>query len=197
MDHPFVLELMRHGKTVGNDEKRYVGWTDDVLLTENLPVVDAKATYAFCSDLQRTVITAKHYFPNANVQRFSDFRESHFGDFEMQTYEQLKDNPRYRAWIDDPYNVSPPNGETLHALFKRVEKGIQQLPKYDKLFGVLHGGTIRAILVNYAPKKQDFWAYTIGHNERYVLTWDSWQQFKEGQRCTSLSVELLTAKKHT
>ena len=41
------------------------------------------------------------------------FRESHFGDWEGKTYEALKDNKTYRSWIDNPYEITPPNGENL------------------------------------------------------------------------------------
>lgn len=197
MDHPFVLELIRHAKTVGNQERRYVGWTDDVLLTDQLPIINEKIDYVFCSDLQRSLVTAKRYFPNATLSSFAEFRESHFGNFEMKTYDELKHNTQYRKWLDDPYHIAPPNGETLLKLYERVRRGMHQLPQRDRLIGVLHGGSIRAILVQYAPEQKDFWAYTVGHEERYVLTWNSWQQFKEGQRCTSLSVERLTAKSRT
>lgn len=32
MDQPFVLRLIRHAPTRGNQQKRYIGWTDESIL---------------------------------------------------------------------------------------------------------------------------------------------------------------------
>lgn len=196
MDHAVVLELMRHAKTPGNAAHRYVGWTDESIIEALLPVIDARAEHVICSDLTRTIETAAHYFPQATPQCIAAFRESHFGDFEMKTYEQLKEIPAYRAWIDAPENVAPPHGETLTILYKRVQTAMTQLAARRHQYAVLHGGTIRALLVQFAPQPSAFWDWHVGHDTRFVLTWNSRQAFEEGQRCTSLSVEPLTASEH-
>lgn len=197
MDHAVVLELMRHAKTPGNVARRYVGWTDETILEMPLPVIDARAKHVICSDLTRTIETAAHYFPQATPQCIAAFRESHFGYFEMKTYEQLKDCPVYRAWLDAPESVAPPHGETLTTLYKRVRMAMTQLTSKPHQYAVLHGGTIRAILVQFAPQPSAFWDWQVGHETRFVLTWHSHQAFEEGQRCTSLSVVPLTASEHT
>lgn len=193
MDCAIVLELMRHAKTQGNVEHRYVGWTDDPIVEQSLPVVDASAQTVICSDLMRTQQTARAYFPNAELMPIAQFRESHFGDFDMKTYDELKMNERYRAWIDDPTAVSPPGGESLTTFCMRVKQGMKQLPPAKHYYAVLHGGTIRALLVALAPEPSQFWDWQVGHDTRFVLKWASQRAFEEGERCTSLSVVPLTA----
>ena len=193
MDDAVVLELMRHAKTKGNVERRYVGWTDDPIVEAALPVVDDSAQLVICSDLIRTEQTARAYFPNASLHPIKHFRESHFGDFDMKTYDELKTNARYRAWIDHPETVAPPNGETLTAFSARVLEGLKQLPTARHYYAVLHGGTIRALLVALAPEPSQFWDWQVGHDTRFVLSWHSRRAFEEGKRCTSLSVVPLTA----
>lgn len=193
MDDAVVLELMRHAKTKGNVERRYVGWTDDPIVEAALPVVDDSAQLVICSDLIRTEQTARAYFPNASLHPIKHFRESHFGDFDMKTYDELKTNAHYRAWIEHPETVAPPNGETLTAFSARVLEGLKQLPTARHYYAVLHGGTIRALLVALAPEPSQFWDWQVGHDTRFVLSWHSRRAFEEGKRCTSLSVVPLTA----
>jgi alpha-ribazole phosphatase len=45
-----------------------------------------------------------------------------FGAWEGCTYEQLKDNPAYRSWIDDPAAGTPPGGESWAAFTARLEQ---------------------------------------------------------------------------
>lgn len=197
MDYAVVLELVRHARTPGNIAHRYVGWTDESIVQASLPILNDSVSQVICSDLKRTIETAAHYFPHATPTCFAAFRESNFGDFEMKTYEQLKNNEAYRNWIDTPEQLAPPKGETLQALYHRVREGMKQLEAKQHQYAVLHGGTIRAILVQFAPQQSAFWDWQVGHDTRFVLAWDSRQAFEEGQRCTSLSVEPLMANEPT
>lgn len=192
-----MLELIRHAKTAGNIERRYVGWTDDPIVATDLPIIDNTVEAVYCSDLVRTQQTAQAYFPHATQHVIADFRETHFGDFEMKTYDQLKDDVLYRQWIDEPTNVAPPNGESLTDFYARVRRGMQQLRGACHYVAVLHGGTIRALLVDLAPTPSAFWDWHVGHDVRFQLKWSTQQAFEEGERCTSLSVVPLTANART
>lgn len=197
MDYAVVLELIRHARTPGNVARRYVGWTDESIVEASLPILNDTVSQVICSDLKRTVETAAHYFPQAKPRCLTAFRESNFGDFEMKTYEQLKNNAAYRNWIDTPEQLAPPNGETLAVLYSRVRVGMKQLEAKNHQYAVLHGGTIRAILVQFAPQPSAFWDWQVGHDTRFILAWHSRQDFEEGQRCTSLSVAPLMANEPT
>lgn len=196
MDCTFTISLVRHARTRGNLEKRYVGWTDEPIVEKKLPVIDAKKSLVYGSDLIRCQQSAKGYYPHAEFIAMEALRESNFGDYEMATYEDLKDKPLYRRWIEEPEKYSPPNGENLVQMSERIARGIQSIPQARQWDFVIHGGTIRALLVRYSPQPSAFWDWHITHDERYILTFDSFEQFKEGHRCKSLSVERITVKEN-
>lgn len=195
MDYAVTVYLIRHARTKSNCEHRYLGWTDEVILpNQNLPIVDSNCDVVFGSDLKRCRQTAKIYFPNASYFGYAGFRENNFGEFEGKTYEELKDIAQYRKWIDDPNNIAPPAGETLLEVTARCMIAFRNLPtSFLKYPFILHGGTIRTLLVQLAPKPSDFWDWHVSHDELFKLQWASREAFKEGKRCTSLSVVPLTA----
>ena len=194
MDCTITIYLMRHARTISNIERRYLGWTDeDIYPNQNLPVINKNCPVVFGSDLKRCKQTAKKYFPNATYYEDIGFRESNFGEFEGKTYEDLKDNPLYRNWIDHPKHIAPPTGENLIEMTNRCIAAFRRLPKnLNKYPLILHGGTIRALLVQLAPEPSDFWDWHVSHDEIFKLQWDTSEAFREGKRCTSLSVVPIT-----
>ncbi|MEG0449291.1 MAG: histidine phosphatase family protein [Lysinibacillus sp.] len=189
-----TVRLVRHAPTKENLEKRYIGWTDAKLHDPScLAIIDEFVTTVFGSDLCRCRQTANGYFPNAQYVPNPDFREMNFGDFEGKTYEQLKDNSRYCAWLDDSIHHSPPNGEKFNTFRDRVLQGFQALSKTEKSFTlVVHGGVIRILLMYFAPESKPFWSWQAPHDMIYTLTW-SRQEWEEGARCMSLSVAPIMA----
>lgn len=194
MDCSITIYLMRHARTKSNIEHRYLGWTDeDILPNQNLPVVNKKCKVAFGSDLKRCEQTAKSCFPNATYYGDIGFRESNFGEFEGKTYDDLKECPLYRKWIDNPNHIAPPAGETLIEVTNRCIDAFRRLPKNLREYPlILHGGTIRALLVRLSPEPSDFWDWHVSHDELFKLQWDTSEAFKEGKRCTLLSVVPIT-----
>lgn len=193
MADTFILTLIRHAKTQGNLEKRYVGWTDDPIIEYDLPVISHEMKKVYGSDLVRSQQTAIQYFPQAKWQALSDFRETNFGQFEMKTYEQLKENIHYRQWIENPENHKPPEGESLAEFRGRVLAGVQLIQPSAEVYTVIHGGTMRVLLMHYSPEPSQFWDWQVKHHEKYVLSFQSFEDFKEGKRCISLSVEPIMA----
>ena len=109
---PLKILLLRHGQTQGNLERRYIGSTDQplcikgraALFNRKLPPVDR----IYTSPLLRCGETAAILFPNQPAEPVYDLRECSFGAFENRTYEELKDDPAYRAWLDTGGETSPP-----------------------------------------------------------------------------------------
>lgn len=182
---PIALELVlvRHGQTQWNVEHRYLGHTDLPLLPEageqlsqlkqhlrqltDKPAGSSGSFWrVFCSDLLRCRETLAYIAPQLEKETVYDqrLREMNFGVFEGCTYEQLKDNDLYRRWIDDPSQITPPEGESwaefnerLHsflldlgqaaeAAFSRTGKEIT-----NRVLVVTHGGVIRHILAQLVP----------------------------------------------
>ena len=110
------LILIRHGTTRGNLERRFIGLTDIPILPEGealarevsktLPLVD----HVYHSPLIRCVQTARLLWPDADMTAVDDLHETDFGPFEGKSHQELKDDPRYRAWLDSAGATAPPGG---------------------------------------------------------------------------------------
>lgn len=198
MAHRVVLTLIRHLPTAGNVKRSYIGWTDEPVIACDLKSLPWNPKTVYGSDLKRCRQSAALYFPKANYDSDPRLRESYFGDWEGKTYDMLKENDTYRAWIDDPFHFQPPNGESLEEVRTRVLQAISDLPAGEEpYFVVTHGGPIRILLTEYAPEKSDFWSWTIPHQSVWQLKWESEKAFREGRRCVSLSAVPITGNAPT
>ncbi|MBD7909207.1 histidine phosphatase family protein [Sporosarcina gallistercoris] len=182
--------VIRHLPTIGNGKRQYIGWTDEPIVPTALEPYDTECTEVYGSDLLRTRQTAALLFPNATYQSDPRFRECNFGEFEGKTYTQLERYSHYRSWVEDPTALAPSGGESLRQVEARVVEAFQHLPPGARL--VTHGGPIRLLLERFAPEPRDFWSWEVPHGVVYRFHWKTEGQWKEGQRCTSLSVERLT-----
>lgn len=191
MDNSFVLHLIRHAPTPGNLEKKYMGWTDEAVLPFEAQA-DLQNKEVWGSDLLRCRQTASVLFPNADYRADTDLRECNFGEWEMKTYEELKNDPQYRNWIDDPYSVAPPGGESLCQLAKRIERSMRKLADGNEFTIIMHGGPIRYLVAR--AKKEAFREQQVSHGDCHTIAWNSRQEFEEERICKSYSVEPLMAK---
>ncbi|MGG2994813.1 histidine phosphatase family protein [Paenibacillus macerans] len=143
--------LVRHGLTEWNVQHRYQGHSDPALLPceasgleplrRDLAGVDFSAVYS--SDLARCRQTLEYARPDLMGRCVADrrLREMDFGAWEGRTYEMLKDDASYRAWIDDPQRVTPPGGESWQAFRARVEGVRQELAACSQALAA--GGRLR------------------------------------------------------
>ncbi|MEK4406078.1 histidine phosphatase family protein [Sporosarcina sp. FSL K6-6792] len=197
MANRFVLYLIRHLPTLGNKERKYIGWTDEPILDSanlNWRLPEAPI-HVYSSDLRRAKQSAARYFPDASIETASSWRECNFGEFEGKTYAELEKNKDYRKWIDDPYEFAPLNGESLTDLERRVVAAVKQLP--NKAVVVTHGGPIRVVLTKFSSEDKGFWSWDIPHGTGYRFEWESDKAFEEGESCTSISAVPITANETT
>ena len=172
------LYLIRHGRTEANEKWLYCGSTD-LFLSEageeelkkikyNVPENSVFIT----SGMNRTEQTLKILFGDVPHKADSRFREVDFGIFEMKSYESLKKQGDYQAWIsgDNEKNV-PPDGESGEQMRKRVLEGLQDLQNEDgDVILISHGGVIAAIMEYLFPseaKNRYLWQPRPGHG--YVI----------------------------
>lgn len=199
MGNRVIVHFMRHEKTKANVQRRYIGWTDESILfqgTINPLPIETKVVYG--SDLKRCKETAKLYFPNATYIPYSPLRELSFGDFEMKTYDELKNNIVYREWIDKPHEVVPPNGESFQHFKERVFECFHSIIKSSGQYVfVLHGGVIRLLLSKYGNEQKTFEQINVTHRWIYSLQWDCLSQLEGGERCKQLSAVPITVKENT
>lgn len=169
------IYLIRHGKTEANEKHLYCGSTD-LSLSENGREELRALNYAITpkrfvtSGMKRTEETLKILFGNVPFTVDTRFREVDFGDFEMKSYEQLKEKAAYQAWLtgDNERNV-PPSGESGAQMTRRVLEAYSELPDGTAL--ITHGGVIAAIMASLFPqegKHRYQWQSANGHG--YEIT---------------------------
>lgn len=108
----------------------------------------------YSSDLQRAQNTARVIgaLSGLKPEVNSLLREINFGQWEGLTYEEIEDGwgSEIRLWLDDPFNKSAPNGETLGEVSERMRNFLEHLTEQSRdekrIAAVSHGGSIRALL---------------------------------------------------
>ena len=125
-----IIHLIRHGKTKANQEKLYCGSTDlplssngieELMELKNLNIYP-KEVDTFCtSGLLRTNQTLEILYGTVESSKIPQFAEFNFGEFEMKSYEMLKHQKDYLAWITDETGVIHcPGGENKEKFSLRV-----------------------------------------------------------------------------
>jgi len=165
--------FIRHSKTAGNLERRYIGRTDEPLCAEgvalaedvfkggNLPTPDILVT----SSLIRCTQTAKIIFPTLEFEVCEGLNECDFGIFEGKTATELEDNAAYSAWLETGCLGDIPGGENVadfkeRCCFSFLEITQKYADKSSIAF-LIHGGSIMAILERFSLPRKDFYTYHI------------------------------------
>ena len=165
-----TIYLIRHGKTKANELRLYCGSTDLPLSEsgrEELRRIrcDISGVRFLTSGMARANETMELLFPGVPYEIDPRFREVDFGAFEMHSYEDLKDDPAYQAWLtgDNETNV-PPGGESGQQMTERVLAAFAEI-RTDTCI-VTHGGVIAAIMQRCFPnegKSRYDWQPKNGH----------------------------------
>ena len=122
------LCLVRHGPT---HAKTMVGWSDlpadlsDTAALARLSAYLPPEALVISSDLSRAVATADAVQgARSRLGHDPDLREMNFGAWELQRFDEVEDQDRYRAFWEQPGDVRPPEGESWHELEARVGRGV-------------------------------------------------------------------------
>ncbi len=174
------LYLIRHGKTRGNLEGRYIGCrSDEPLCAEGLAELRARrypaADRVFSSPLRRCVETARLLYPRLEPVIVRDFRECDFGAFEGKNYRELNGRADYQAWIDSGGEKPFPGGESRAEFAKRCVRAFEGLRVFDspgRTALVVHGGTVMAIMEAYARPRASYFDFQLRCAQGYVLRED-------------------------
>lgn len=172
--------IVRHGETENNRAKRLSGWIDTPLTDSGLlPTKKVIAKLAnihideiYSSDVGRAFITAYVIARGLNftgeIKRLSGLREVNYGDAaNMYSAEAYKLYPK----LDRDTHYTPPNGESLDQMQKRVFQTISKLNSTHidaTIVLVCHSGVIAAVRASHIG--QDFGAHNIseGYAHDYV-----------------------------
>ena len=156
--------LIRHGRTEANKNWLYCGSTDLPLMEEGREELiamrktgiypAAEGLRRCTSGMKRTEETLDILFGPGESLALSAFREMDFGAFEMRSYEAMKEDPDYLAWItgDNRVNVCP-GGESGEQMEERVLTAWRDLEQGPDSLLVTHGGPIAAIMAELFPEE--------------------------------------------
>jgi len=180
-----ILHLIRHGKTYANEQRLYCGQTDLPLSDTGAAEITQLARAGiypardglkmYISGLFRTRQTLRLIYPDAAASPMPGLMEFHFGQFEMQTYEQLRHNPDYIKWItDETGEVSCPGGENKTTYSKRVDAALDWLiSRNEPALVICHGGVITHIMQRLFPDEpRHFYDWQSNPGEGYTILWD-------------------------
>ncbi|MBP5309401.1 MAG: histidine phosphatase family protein [Lachnospiraceae bacterium] len=188
--------LIRHAKTKGNEEKRYIGAKSDEDLSksgidETVKIKDdilrlvTDRTRVFASPMKRAIQTAQILFGNESISIIDDLKETDFGLFEGKTYLELKDDHAYQLFLENGAISGFPEGEKTEDFIKRSVEGFFEAinkSKDDDLAIVCHGGNIMAVMSSLT--QTDFYDFHADNLDGYIL------EFKtDGKRVFDLTYD--------
>lgn len=163
--------FVRHGKTKGNTEGRYVGRTDEPLWPETAAELETiqipQAELVIASPMLRCRQTAALLYPGKRAYVQEGLQEMDFGAFEYRNYQELSGNPDYQAYIDSGGQIGFPKGERLEAFRNRCCQAFLNAMDYigeqkaSSAAFVVHGGTIMAVLEAFGQPKRSYFDWQI------------------------------------
>ena len=176
------LYFIRHGATKGNQEKRYVGSTDEELTEAAVLQLEthrlehsrqfAGIDVVVVSPMKRCVQTADILFPGKKQIVVEDLRECDFGEFEYRNFRELDGNPWYQRFIDSMGMSGFPGGEDRKRFQERCVRGFErimpELTGHTEAAFVVHGGTIMALFDRCSEPHGDYYDWQIGPGEGFV-----------------------------
>lgn len=175
------LLLIRHGKTMANEKHLYCGSTDLSLseqgrqeLAGRTVAVPENCRY-LSSGMARANETLELLFPGVNYENNPGFREVDFGIFEMKSYEMLKEDPAYQAWLTgDNMANTPPGGESGNSMTERVMAAFRELvDRGENGVLVTHGGVIAALMEHLFPQEnKNRYQWQSPNGGGYLLTFE-------------------------
>lgn len=175
---------IRHGMTKGNEEKRYIGQTEEALSARGILELQEKKEQGFypqaeiviASPMKRCIQTAELLYPGKPIRTIDRLREMDFGCWEGRTYQEILADPLlmegYQAFLDSNGESPAPGGESKAEFMERT------LAAFDEVFRglesrrtacIVHGGTIMSILSERldGPKKA-YYDFQVPNGDGYT-----------------------------
>ncbi len=163
------LYLIRHGRTLANEQWLYCGFLDSPLSEGGIEELkqrrlaggypDLSGLKVYTSGMTRTEQTLFYLFGDVSHEVLPAFKEMNFGNFEGRSYEQMKEDPDYVKWCqgDNLANVCP-GGESGCQMADRVFAALDRLLEEDiDCLIVSHGGPISSVFMRYFPDEAEYW----------------------------------------
>lgn len=163
--------LLRHSVTPGNLKRQYIGSTDQPLAPEGEALARKRRVEMpeigglWVSPMLRCRQTAALLFPGVEQRQVPQLRECAFGRFEEKTWEELKDDPLYRAWMGGDLTVTFPGGESMQGFLERSRRGMEAVVREAEAAGVdrgavvAHGGTWLAVMSAFGRPERELYRW--------------------------------------
>lgn len=173
--------FIRHGKTKGNEERRYVGKTDQSLSPLGIKEIQEKtypkADIVFASPRKRCIETARLIYPKHSPIIVEGLKEMDFGDFENKNYEELQHDPIYRKWLDSDGTMACPNGDSRESFAQRCVEAFWEVTQtinkdLNSAAFVVHGGTIMALMDKLTIHNGQYYDFMVQNAGGYVCDFD-------------------------
>ncbi|MCL2877622.1 MAG: histidine phosphatase family protein [Acidobacteria bacterium] len=169
--------LIRHAKTQGNLEKRYIGRTNEPLCDDGVKQAGAlfengklpRPDTLIVSPYLRCTQTAEILYPGMAYEISDDLRECDFGIFEGKTHFELLRNNEYTAWLSTNCLRDIPGGESVTAFKQRCcfafMEAVRNKSDGATVAFIIHGGCIMAILEHFSRPQKEFQEYYVNNCE--------------------------------
>lgn len=157
-----TIYVVRHGATPWNEQGRIMGHRDlDLSAHGQRQAEGARSLLASCrldmaltSPLTRTRHTAEIVIASRVVTLEEDRRliELALEGWEGLRRAELRGEPSWQRWINEPHKTATPEGETLDDVLRRatavLDDGLSRVPQGGGLLIITHGGVARVLLLH-------------------------------------------------
>lgn len=185
--------LIRHGVTIGNIEKRYIGLrTDQPLCEEGIRSARElrsripasfyrQINKVYSGPMLRARETARILFDDRDITVIDELTETDFGYFEGKNYADLNGDAVYQKWIDSNGEDPIPGAEKREDLIARslegLKKALGDMRTDDCIAIVCHGGNIMGILshltgenyFHFMTKNLDCWVMDLETDGKNIV----------------------------
>lgn len=188
MKNTLYVEIIRHGETELQKERRYQGCTDAPLSQEGrlkLQAAGRQPEKVYVTSLIRTSQTSDILFPGVPQIAVPGLSEMNFGDFEGRSAAEMEYDGDYRRWVDGGCEGNCPGGESKQTFSDRVCEAFTEL--LDSLEDgpemcltiVAHGGTQMAVMDRFVVPHRDFFKWYLpsgrGYRSRAERSDEGWR----------------------
>lgn len=188
----YKLHFIRTGRTSTEPGKRYVGQSDPPLCPEGIEELERlcreneypRAQMVFASPLRRCTQTAEILYPHLFSETVEGLADMNLGRFEGKSFEELRGDEAFSAWLKNSLENSPPGGEATDAFTERIVEathGVFRRMMEERLTSVAvitHGGVIMSLLAGIGLPKLPLpqWAAANGAGYTVLFTPQMWMR---------------------
>lgn len=191
----YKMHFIRTGRTApAGPEIRYVGQRDLPLCEEGMEELRRlgeegrypEVEMVFTSPLRRCVQTAYLLYPNRYTVELPGLMDMNLGRFEGETFETLREDPDFAAWLGNAVENPPPGGEDPLAFLERLVRAVREIfhrmmeEKMSSVAVVTHGGAIMSLLAGIGLPKQPMRQWTVPGGAGYTLLFTPQMWMRDG-----------------